>query len=108
MLPQVDVSTGKVSFGSLECNQPFEFTIPSAIGNDVTITAENSNIQPYQWFTPDPVTIPAGSTSVNAQATEPSPPAGWLTYSVKGMNVTVNNPHLIIVNDGDGAAERAS
>lgn len=106
MPPQVDVSTGKVSFGPLACNEPFEFTIPSAIGNNVTITAENSNIQPFQWFTPDPATITAGSTSVNVEATEPSPPGGWLTYSVQGMNVTTNNPHLIIDTGDD--AKRAS
>lgn len=107
-LPQVDVSTGEVGFGTLAVNQPFEFTIPSAIGNNVTITAENSNIQPYQWFTPDPATIPAGSTSVNVEATELSPPAGWFTYSVGGMNVQQNNLH-VIVDSGDGdAAKRAS
>lgn len=97
MPPQVDVSTGKVSLGTLECNQPFQFTITSALTNDVTITAQNGGLQAYQWFTPDPATISAGTTSVNVEATEPSPPGGWMTYSVRGMNVTVNNPHLIIV-----------
>jgi hypothetical protein len=96
MPPQVDVSTGKVVLGTLEVNQPFEFTIPSAASTNITVTAQNSNVQPYQWFTPDPATITAGSTSVTVEATEASPPAGWLTYSVKGMNVTTNNPHLII------------
>jgi len=104
MPPQVDVSTGKVSFGTLESGQPFEFKIPSALGNDVTITAENSNIQPYQWFTPDPATITKGSTSVNVEATQPSPTDGWLTYSVEGMNVQDTNPHLII-DSGDDAAK---
>lgn len=97
MPPQVDVSTGRVSLGTLECNEPFQFTITSALTNDVTITAQNNNIQPFQWFTPDPATITAGSTSVNVEATEASPPGSWLTYSVRGMNVQTNNPHLIIV-----------
>ena len=77
-------------------NQPFQFTIPTAAANDITITAANSKIQPYQWFTSNPATIPAGSTSVDVEATEQSPPGLWLTYSVKGMNVTTNNPHIII------------
>jgi len=101
MAPQVDVSTGKVSFGTLESGEPFEFTITSAISNDVTLTALDSNLEPYEWFTSDPATITAGSTSVTVEATEPSPPGSWLTYSVKGINVTTTNPHLIIVTDGD-------
>jgi hypothetical protein len=100
MPPQVDVSTGKIAFGPLESNHSFQFTIPTVATTDITVTAQNSNIQPYQWFTPDPATIPAGSKSVNVEAMEPSPPAGWLTYSVKGMNVTTINPHIII-DDGD-------
>lgn len=104
MPPQVDVSTGRVTFGTLESGQPFQFTIPTAATDDIIVTAENSNIKPFQWFTPDPATILAGSKSVNVQATEPSPPGGWLTYSVRGMNVTVNNPHLII-DTGDDAAK---
>lgn len=106
MLPQVDVSTGRVSFGPLEDGESFEFTIPTPSGNDITITAENSNIQPYGWFSPTPAKIPAGSTSVTVEATESSPVGGWVTYSVRGMNVTTNNPHIII-DDGD-AAKRAS
>jgi hypothetical protein len=106
MPPQVDVSTGNVSLGDLEIDHNFEFTIPTAITKNVTITPENSSIKPYQWFTPNPATITAGSTSVTVEAVEASPAGGWLTYSVTGMNVQDTNPH-IVVSDGI-QAEKAS
>ena len=97
--PTIDVSTG--NHGAITAGQPFDFTLTSSgvQPQQITITAENSGLQDYAWFQQSgqpagTVVIPANTLSVPVTALQSSPPGGWFTYSVEGMNVSDTNPHI--------------
>ncbi len=97
----IDVSTGDQ--GTITSGQTFEFTLDSSgvQPNDITITAENSNLQDYAWFeqsgqTAGTAVITKGNLSVTVTAKHSSPVGGWLTYDVSGMNVSDTNPHIMV------------
>jgi hypothetical protein len=90
----VNLTAGTAS-GTFTEDQNFTFTISSAVADDVKIYGRNAQGGNSAWFSPDPATIPAGSTSVTVEAVEISPPGSYFTYAVTGINVTAA-AHIVV------------
>jgi hypothetical protein len=86
-MASVNLTTATVS-GTITSGHTFEFTISSATTNDVTITGKNNLGGNSSWFSPNPATIPAGSTSVTVTAGSPTSGSNYDTYIVGGMLVS--------------------
>ena len=99
----VNLTVG-TSSGSFTVDENFTFTISSAMTGDVKIYGRNAQGGSTAWFSPDPATITAGSTSVTVDAEQISPAGSYFTYTVTGMNTTTN-AH-IVVGDSMPARER--
>ncbi|HZW93920.1 MAG TPA: hypothetical protein VFF64_13290 [Candidatus Eremiobacteraceae bacterium] len=83
----VNVTEGTAS-GTFTDGHTFTFTISSAVSDDVKIYGRNAQGGSSSWFSPDPATITAGSTSTSPEAVETSPAGSYFTYAVTGINVT--------------------
>lgn len=99
MPTSIDVSTGQQ--GTINDGDQFQFSLTSSgvQPQDITITAENSNLQDYAWFeqsgqTAGTAVITKGNLSVTVTAKHSSPSGGWVTYDVDGMQVSDTNPHI--------------
>lgn len=86
-MASVNLTTATV-LGTITSGETFEFTISSAVTNNVTITGRNMQGGNLSWFTPNPATITTGQTSVSVTAGSPTSGTNYDTYIVGGMNVT--------------------
>jgi hypothetical protein len=99
----VNLTTGEI-IGSIRLNSPFEFIVTKPAPQNVKVTGEDDEGSPLPWFSPDPATIPKGSTSVTVTATEAcSDEDPFFTYGLTGM-VGADNVHIVVISD-DGAAK---
>lgn len=99
----VNLSTGKI-IGSIKLDYEFEFILGSAATQNIEITGEDDDGNPYAWFGPDPATIAKGSTTVTVTATTASSQQEpYFTYKLSGM-VGAQNVH-IVVSAGDDVAK---
>jgi hypothetical protein len=101
----INLNNGTTS-GSFKDECPFTFTLSPPLTNNVTVTGMDDNGNPCAWFTPDPVTIAAGQTSVTVTADMPSD-GGWFTYLVTGMN-TSGSAHVVVSDSLHEHKKRAS
>ncbi|MGB2604660.1 MAG: hypothetical protein WBC78_13765 [Candidatus Sulfotelmatobacter sp.] len=99
----VNVTAG-TSSGSFTVDENFTFTISSAMTGDVKIYGRSAQGGSTAWFSPDPATITAGSTSVTVEAEQISPAGSYFTYIVQGM--IVNSAAHVVVGDSMPARER--
>lgn len=85
--PSVDISSGNLSNPPIKVGHTFEFTT-NATGNiHVSVPAGPGNA----WFSGSPAPVVNGSVTVTALLE--SVGLGW-GYTVTGMNVSNNNPHI--------------
>jgi hypothetical protein len=73
--PEVDVQTGMVTNGPLYVNQPFVWV--NRIGTSCSVSDANGQ----QWFSPDPVTVPAASGGNTGTVTVTATAAGTFYYT---------------------------
>jgi hypothetical protein len=99
----VNLTTGKI-IGSIKLDSSFEFIVTSPAPESVDVTGEDDEGSPLRWFSPDPASIPKGSTSVTVTATEAcSDEDPFFTYGLTGM-LGAENVHIVVISD-DGAAK---
>ena len=99
--------TAGTSSGTFTDDQNFTFTISSAVTGDVKIYGKNAQGGDSSWFSPDPATIPAGSTSVTVEAVEISTAGSYWTYIVTGIDVT-EHAHIQVGSSMPADARKAS
>jgi len=98
----INLTTGKI-LGSIKLDSPFEFILGSAAAQNIEITGEDDDGNPYEWFSTDPATITKGSTSVTVTATAAnSEEEPYFTYGLTGM-VGAQNVHIVVSSDDDVA-----
>jgi hypothetical protein len=90
----INLTTATVT-GSIVDGEPFEFTISSAQGTNVTITGKDEVGSTDSWFTPNPATIVKNTTSVTVTAAQTTPIGEYVTYVVTGMNVN-DAAHIVV------------
>jgi hypothetical protein len=91
----INLTTGKI-LGSIKLDSPFEFILGSAATQNIEITGEDDDGNPYEWFSSDPATITKGSTSVTVTATaSSSEEEPYFTYGLTGM-VGAENVHVVV------------
>jgi hypothetical protein len=93
--------------GSFIDGQNFDFQISSSQTGDVTITGRDQEGGNDSWFTPDPATIPGGSTSVTVKAQQITPIGEYVTYLVGNRN-TNGNAHIVVGDSMQEQRKRAS
>ncbi len=72
--PEVDLQTGIVTNGPVTVNQPFVWV--NRVGTNCPVTEGDSQ----QWFSPDPVTVPAASGGNTGTVTVTATQAGTFTF----------------------------
>jgi hypothetical protein len=88
--PEVDVSTGLVTFGPLVVNQPFVFVNRTSAACAVS-TPSNPN---EQWFSPTPISVPAASGGNTGTYTVTATLAG--TWGYASSCLQNDNPHIVV------------
>lgn len=84
--PEVDVSTGLVTFGPITVNQPFVFVNRTSAACAVTAPTD------HQWFDPTPISVPVASGGNTGTYTVTATLAGTWTYlssCLQGVNVHI-------------------
>jgi len=74
--PEVDLQTGMVTNGPLMVNQPFVWV--NTVGVSCSVTADSGG---QQWFSSDPVTVPAAANGNTGTATVTATQAGTFSYA---------------------------
>jgi hypothetical protein len=74
--PEVDLQTGIVTNGPLRVNQPFVWV--NRVGTSCTV---NNGAGQQQWFSPDPVTVPAASNGNTGTLTVTATGIGTFTFT---------------------------
>lgn len=87
--PEVDVSTGLVTFGPLVVNQPFVFVNRTNAACAVS-TPSNPN---EQWFSPTPVSVPAASGGNTGTYTVTATLAGTWGFA---SNCLQGDQHVVV------------
>jgi hypothetical protein len=102
----INLATG-AQMGSIEYEHNFEFTIPTVLGNDVTIDGRDEQGGACTWFSPQGAVIPKGSTSVTVEAVMVSGVGEWFTYIVTGMQYA-QNVHVVVSDSMSTQGKKAS
>jgi hypothetical protein len=102
----INLATG-AQIGSIEDQHDFEFTIPTVLGNDVTIDGKDEQGGACTWFSPQGAVIKAGSTSVPVEAVMESGVGQWFTYIVTGMQYA-QNVHVVVSDSMGTHGKKAS
>ena len=87
--PEIDVQTGLVTNGPIYVNQQFKWV------NRSSIVCSVSTSPTAQWFSPDPVSVPAASGGNTGEATGTATAAGTWSYSSPCLELG-NNPKIPI------------
>jgi hypothetical protein len=74
--PEVDISTGLVTFGPLVVNQPFVFVNSTNTACAVSTPSDPND----QWFSPTPISVPAASGGNTGTYTVTATVVGIWTY----------------------------